>query len=202
MATKQLLVLVALFLAGHLSVVNPFLLGNRNNTQQKSRLDMTKAENEVGNAEKQGGVKVKTRNPLRLLVLRLGLTEPKMTSPFNYGKYDGTFNCAYCGQEVFDSNAKYESGSGWPSFWRSVNHDSIGYKTEFGNRLECRCKRCESHLGHVFLDGPKPESVPKRLLDESPESDPRDRKSTYLPRFCINGASMTFNARDENKESP
>eukprot|EP00527_Entomoneis_sp_CCMP2396_P008875 CAMPEP_0198146170 /NCGR_PEP_ID=MMETSP1443-20131203/27886_1 /TAXON_ID=186043 /ORGANISM="Entomoneis sp., Strain CCMP2396" /LENGTH=81 /DNA_ID=CAMNT_0043810031 /DNA_START=413 /DNA_END=657 /DNA_ORIENTATION=+ len=52
------------------------------------------------------------------------------------------------------------------------------------------------------LDGPKPESVPKRLLDESPESDPRDRKSTYLPRFCINGASMTFNARDENKESP
>lgn len=146
----------------------------------------------------QEPIQVKTRNPLRLLVLRLGLTEPRAISPFNYGKYDGTFNCAYCGHELFDSSAKYDSGSGWPSFWRSSNDESIGYKMEWDNRLECRCKNCNSHLGHVFLDGPRPETVSKQLLDASPSSDPRGRTATYLPRFCINGASMTFSSRDDD----
>jgi len=86
--------------------------------------------------------KVQTWNPFRLLVLRLGLTEPVATSPFNYGKYDGTFECAYCGHPLFDSDAKYDSGSGWPSFWRSKVDGSIDYKMEFDGRLECRCARC------------------------------------------------------------
>jgi len=140
---------------------------------------------------------VQTRNPLRLLVLKLGLTEPRMMSPFNYGKYDGVFNCAYCGQTLFDSSAKYESGSGWPSFWRSASEDSIDYQMEFGGRLECRCKRCSSHLGHVFLDGPQPDSVESKVLEQAPASDPRGKTGKYLPRFCINGASMTFDSREE-----
>lgn len=85
---------------------------------------------------------VQTWNPLRLLVLKLGLTEPMGTSPLNYGKYDGVFTCAYCGEKLFDSSAKYDSGSGWPSFWRSAEEDSLDYKMEFGGRLECRCKKC------------------------------------------------------------
>ena len=140
---------------------------------------------------------VQTRNPLRWLVLRLGLTEPAMTSPFNYGKYDGIFRCAYCGQELFDSNAKYDSGSGWPSFWRSAKENAISYKREMDGRLECKCQRCSSHLGHVFLDGPAAKTVPSDVLDESPSSDPRGRSEfAPLPRFCINGAAMTFEARE------
>jgi peptide-methionine (R)-S-oxide reductase len=134
--------------------------------------------------------KVKTWNPLRLLVLRLGFTEPAWTSPLNYQKKVGTFNCAYCGQKLFDSESKYDSGSGWPSFWRTTEEGALDYKMEFDGRLECRCGRCKSHLGHVFLDGPRPESVPENLLSSRPDSDPRGRNNARLPRFCVNGASL------------
>lgn len=138
-------------------------------------------------------VQRQTWNPLRLAVLRLGLTEPMMTSSFNYGNYkDGVFNCAYCWNPLFDGSAKYDSGSGWPSFWRTRNDDAISYRMEADGRLECKCKRCNSHLGHVFLDGPRPNTVDSKLLEASPESDPRGRSGTYLPRFCINGAAMTY----------
>lgn len=139
----------------------------------------------------------KTWNPLRLAVLRLGFTEPAMTSPLNYGKFDGEFSCAYCGAPLFDSSAKYDSGSGWPSFWRTISDGALSYKREFGSRLECKCQNCDSHLGHVFLDGPQPASVDPKLLETSPESDPRGRINTYLPRFCINGAALRFAERDE-----
>ena len=121
---------------------------------------------------------VKTWNPLRLLVLRLGFTEPAWTSPLNYQKKVGTYNCAYCGNELFDATMKYDSGSGWPSFWRSIDEGAVSYKMEFDGRMECRCGRCESHLGHVFLDGPRPSSVPQELLESSPSSDPRSRRKT------------------------
>jgi peptide-methionine (R)-S-oxide reductase len=135
---------------------------------------------------------VQTWNPLRLLVLRLGLTEPMATSPFNYGKYNGKFLCAYCDQEIFDSSAKYDSGSGWPSFWRSTGDGSVKYKREMDGRLECQCARCSSHLGHVFMDGPRPSEVPEELYQTSPETDPRGKTPTYLPRFCVNGASLKY----------
>jgi peptide-methionine (R)-S-oxide reductase len=139
-------------------------------------------------------VERKTWNPLRLAVLRLGLTEPMMTSPFNYGStyQDGVFQCAYCGHELFAGSAKYDSGSGWPSFWRTRQDGSISYKMEGDGRLECKCQNCNSHLGHVFLDGPKPSTVDATLLRESPETDPRGRSGLYLPRYCINGAALTY----------
>ncbi|KAL7564715.1 hypothetical protein ACA910_010130 [Epithemia clementina (nom. ined.)] len=147
---------------------------------------------------------VQTWNPLRLLVLRLGFTEPAMTSPLNYGTYDANdtvFTCAYCGQTLFEANAKYNSGTGWPSFWRSANDQSLTYKSEWDGRLECQCQQCSSHLGHVFMDGPLPSSVSSELLATRPASDPRPRRSrassssehvssNYLPRFCINGAAL------------
>jgi len=90
----------------------------------------------------ESDVQMQTWNPLRLLVLRLGLTEPTMTSPFNYGKYDGEFTCAYCGHVLFDSSSKYDSGSGWPSFWRTAQEGSLKYKRELDGRLECQCSKC------------------------------------------------------------
>ena len=100
--------------------------------------------------EKEGDVdapfQVQTRNPFRLMVLRLGVTEPRAISPFNYGKYDGLFTCAYCGNILFDSNAKFSSGSGWPSFWRTHSEDSVKYKRELDGRLECQCARCSRYV--------------------------------------------------------
>jgi peptide-methionine (R)-S-oxide reductase len=150
----------------------------------------TRLEPRIMGSSQSNEFDVKTWNPLRLLVLRLGFTEPAWTSPLNYQKNRGTYNCAYCGQQLFDSESKYDSGSGWPSFWRTAQEGALDYKMEFDGRLECRCGRCKSHLGHVFLDGPKPESVPSDLLTSSPDSDPRSRSNSRLPRFCINGASL------------
>lgn len=134
-----------------------------------------------------------TNNPLRLAVLRLGFTEPAWTSPLNYGEKNGKFTCAYCGNDLFDSAAKYDSGSGWPSFWRSIDEGAISYKMEFDGRLECKCGKCDSHLGHVFLDGPKQSEVAEDILEASPSSDPRGRNPNgRLPRFCVNGACLNL----------
>ena len=97
------------------------------------------SENDPTATEK---VERKTWNPLRLAVLRVGLTEPAMTSPLNYGKYNGKFNCAYCGNLLFDSASKYDSGSGWPSFWASAAPESVTYKTEWDGREEVKCGKC------------------------------------------------------------
>lgn len=147
-------------------------------------------------SEPEENYEVINRNPLRWLVLRLGLTEPAMTSPLNYGEFDGIFSCAYCGKDLFDSNAKYNSGTGWPSFWRTLD-GSVQYQPE-SNALECKCKRCKSHLGHVFLDGPRPATVPSELLSTSPESDPRGTTGRYLPRYCMNGAALRYTPRTDN----
>ena len=160
-----------------------------------------KNQKDDGGDNRQEEYTVQTWNPLRLAVLRLGLTEPRMTSPLNYGKKDGVFSCAYCGKELFDSTSKYDSGSGWPSFWRSIEEGSVDYKMEFDGRLECRCARCNSHLGHVFLDGPRMSDVEQDLLRDSPESDPRGRsENSRLPRFCVNGAALTLNEREQQQE--
>ena len=140
-----------------------------------------------------------TWNPLRLGVLRLGLTEPAMTSRLNYGKYDGTFTCAYCGATLFASTSKYDSGTGWPSFWRTAQEGAVAYKRDLTG-LECHCARCDSHLGHVFLDGPRPGSVPQEELRESPASDPRGSNNKFLPRYCINGAALNYKKREEEEE--
>jgi peptide-methionine (R)-S-oxide reductase len=163
-----------------------------------SKKDDTVVESSSQSTIQEPDFKVQTWNPLRLLVLRLGLTEPAATSPLNYGKYDGEFTCAYCGQVLFDSTAKYDSGSGWPSFWRTATDNSVQYKSELDGRLECRCKRCSSHLGHIFLDGPRPGTVESELLESSPPSDPRAKSlsSNYLPRFCINGAALRYQERN------
>ena len=161
-----------------------------------SRSGETSVE-EVPSIEK---IKAKTWNPLRLAVLRLGLTEPAWTSPWNYQSKEGMFVCAYCGKDLFESNAKYNSGSGWPSFWRTISDGSVALKMEWDGRMECTCQQCKSHLGHVFLDGPKRSSMPVDLVESIPETDARCLNSaTHLPRYCINGAALRFEEKNKSK---
>ncbi|MSO46347.1 MAG: peptide-methionine (R)-S-oxide reductase [Acidobacteria bacterium] len=105
-------------------------------------------------------------------VLRGHGTERAFTSPLNHEKRRGTFACAACGQPLFSSETKYDSGTGWPSFWKPIDH-AVGTSVDRGLfmvRTEEHCARCGSHLGHVFPDGPPPTGQ----------------------RHCMNGVAMTF----------
>jgi len=106
-------------------------------------------------------------------VLRQHGTERPGTSPLNDEKRDGTFSCAACGQPLFVAETKYESCSGWPSFFAALP-DAIGTTEDRSHmmvRTEVHCSRCGGHLGHVFPDGPRPTGL----------------------RFCMNGVALRFN---------
>ena len=105
-------------------------------------------------------------------VLRRHGTEMRNASPLNKEKRPGTFRCAGCGQPLFDAETKYESGSGWPSFFAPIK-GAIGTTTDSSHlmvRTEVHCANCGGHLGHVFEDGPRPTGL----------------------RFCMNGVAMKF----------
>jgi peptide-methionine (R)-S-oxide reductase len=108
-------------------------------------------------------------------VLRQHGTERAGTSPLNVEKRDGTFRCAGCGQPLFSSETKFESGTGWPSFFAPLE-DAVGTSTDntsFMTRVEVHCASCGGHLGHVFRDGPRPTGL----------------------RYCMNGAAMAFDPK-------
>lgn len=114
----------------------------------------------------------KQLSPAAYAVLRQHGTERAFTSPLNREKRAGTFLCAGCGQTLFSSNDKYESGSGWPSFIRALP-GAVGTETDETHgmvRVEVHCARCGGHLGHVFDDGPRPTGE----------------------RFCMNGVALDF----------
>jgi peptide-methionine (R)-S-oxide reductase len=109
-------------------------------------------------------------------------TERPFTSPFETSKEVGTYYCAVCGNPLFQSDTKFESGCGWPSFYEPISSTSILYApdaTHGMSRTEVMCGRCHSHLGHVFNDGPPP---------------------THL-RFCINGVVLDFEKAREAKDA-
>mmetsp|Transcript_19066 Transcript_19066/g.44275 ORF Transcript_19066/g.44275 Transcript_19066/m.44275 type:complete len:214 (-) Transcript_19066:313-954(-) len=140
--------------------------------------------------EKSGGFP----NPLSWAVLRLKFTEPKFTSPLNYEKRAGAYTCQGCGAVLFDSSAKYESGSGWPAFLAPVEGGDVKLespgKDMFG-RSEVLCGKCDGHLGHVFPDGPR-----KELF----AADGSWAEGTGR-RYCINGAAMKFAPRETGASS-
>lgn len=111
-------------------------------------------------------------SPSQYDVLRCHGTEARGSSPLNKEKREGTYRCAGCGQPLFSSDTKFDSGTGWPSFYAPMS-DAVETSTDrshFMVRTEVHCKACGGHLGHVFDDGPRPTGQ----------------------RYCMNGAAMQF----------
>ncbi len=114
--------------------------------------------------------------PEQYKIMRCHGTERAGTSPLNNEKRTGMFTCAGCGAELFASDTKFESGTGWPSFYAPAG-DSVETtedRSHFMTRVEVHCKKCGGHLGHVFPDGPNPTGE----------------------RYCINGASLAFDPKE------
>ena len=113
-------------------------------------------EQEVRKSEEEWA---KELTPEQYEVMRRHGTEPPFTGKYTYSKDSGTYRCAACGAELFSSDTKFDSGTGWPSFWEAVRPEAVELiedRTHGMVRTEVRCARCGSHLGHVFDDGPGP----------------------------------------------
>ena len=132
----------------------------------------------IGKVSKSDSEWQRLLTPQQYEVTRQKGTEPAFSGEYYDFREEGVYQCVCCGNDLFSSETKFDSGTGWPSFWSSVSKDSVELKSDNSHgmqRTEVICKKCGGHLGHVFDDGPKPSGQ----------------------RFCMNSVSLKFK---ENKK--
>lgn len=147
--------------------------------EEDAELGISETDFEVVRSESEWR---KILTPQQFHILREKGTERAFSGKYHDNKTKGLYVCAGCGEELFHSDAKFDSGTGWPSFWEPVSEENVLTKPDnnlFMRRTEVLCSRCGGHLGHVFDDGPRPTGL----------------------RYCINSAALNFKGGMENPYS-